>query len=220
LDLTIGSAVGPPANFVYIPVSLRHDGSAFTLDHTLSHTAGAFALLVERCRLESGSGVKRFTASLLPRDGSPGRTNLHTVIEEIGVRVGRNDPLADGLVYGCVLRVANDTPPGDYPVRTVSAALHDRDGNALEPLTAHDAVITVTDPASSTGCLMDCNNDNRVTVDEVVLGIEIALGKSRGGLKRCPLADATGDGLITIDELITAIRAMLYGCYMSVPVER
>ncbi|HUL98620.1 MAG TPA: hypothetical protein VLU24_04160, partial [Mycobacterium sp.] len=73
----------------------------------------------------------------------------------------------------------------------------------------------ITDPASSTGCLMDCNKNNQVTVDDLVIGISIALGLDR--LEHCPVADANGDGLVTVDELVSAVRAALYGCYMSIP---
>jgi hypothetical protein len=196
---------------------VRSDGTAFTLAHTFNHVSDLLSVQVERCNAPDNGFIKRFTASLLPRDAPAGLTNLHAFIEGIDIHQGPNRPIADGEAYSCLLRVGIDTPPGDYPIRTVTAALYDHDGQVLEPLTTRDGVITITDPAGSTGCLMDCNDDDRVTVDEIILGVNIALGITP--LNRCPLADANGDNQLTIDELISALRALFHGCYMSVPAE-
>lgn len=53
----------------------------------------------------------------------------------------------------------------------------------------------------------DCNEDGNVTVDELVLGLEIAL--DRAPLSACPALDRDRDGQVSIDELITAIDVAL-----------
>lgn len=59
-------------------------------------------------------------------------------------------------------------------------------------------------------CIGDCNGDRTVTVNELVLGIGIAL---RGeGATRCTALDSNTDGAVTIDELIRAVGALLAGC--------
>jgi Ca2+-binding EF-hand superfamily protein len=61
-------------------------------------------------------------------------------------------------------------------------------------------------------CPGDCDGDGQVTVAELVLGIEIALGR---GDDQCPAFDTNRDGRIGIDELIEVVNASLTGCAMA-----
>ncbi len=61
-----------------------------------------------------------------------------------------------------------------------------------------------------TGCVGDCDHSGTVTVDEVVIGINIALGSL--ALNTCPTFDSDGDGTVSVDELITAVNNDLTGC--------
>jgi hypothetical protein len=65
-------------------------------------------------------------------------------------------------------------------------------------------------PAAAQFCAGDCNLDGSVTIDEVVIGVNIALG----GRNRhdCPPADTNNDNTVTIDELIQSVRYALEGC--------
>ena len=95
-------------------------------------------------------------------------------------------------------------------------------GLSAEP-GAHEISLTATDHdgmhstahlqvtvAALPSCVGDCNEDNSVTVDELVRGVNIALGNSE--LSGCPLLDASGDGQVTIDEVVRAVNAALVGC--------
>jgi hypothetical protein len=62
-------------------------------------------------------------------------------------------------------------------------------------------------PASCTG---DCNNDGAVTINELISGVNIALGNA--AVSTCPSFDASGDGSVTINELIAAVNSALSGC--------
>lgn len=53
----------------------------------------------------------------------------------------------------------------------------------------------------------DCNDDAEVTVDEVVVGIAIAL--QRLELDDCEAIDFDGNGVVTIDELVRAVAGTL-----------
>jgi len=88
---------------------------------------------------------------------------------------------------------------------------------------AHEIALTATDHdgmqssahiqvtvAALPSCVGDCNEDNSVTVDELVRGVNIALGNSE--LSECPLFDSSGDGQVTVDEVIHAVNAALVGC--------
>lgn len=59
-------------------------------------------------------------------------------------------------------------------------------------------------------CIGDCNADGTVTVDELIKGVNIALGSLP--LSDCKSFDANGDGTVTIDELVKAVSAALNGC--------
>ena len=55
----------------------------------------------------------------------------------------------------------------------------------------------------------DCNNDGRVTIDELVVAVRIALGDRNA--PACANADADGDGRVSIDELTQAVRVAIRG---------
>jgi hypothetical protein len=61
------------------------------------------------------------------------------------------------------------------------------------------------DPAPCDG---DCNADGTVTVNELIVCVNMALGTSTA----CAACDANGDGTVTINEIITAVNAALNGC--------
>jgi hypothetical protein len=49
-----------------------------------------------------------------------------------------------------------------------------------------------------------------VTVDELVRGVNVALGTA--GLEVCSAFDRSGDGTVTVDELVGAVVRALEGC--------
>jgi hypothetical protein len=49
-----------------------------------------------------------------------------------------------------------------------------------------------------------------VTVDEVLKAVNIALGAAQ--VSTCPLADANGDGVVTVNEIVLAVNNALYNC--------
>ncbi len=53
----------------------------------------------------------------------------------------------------------------------------------------------------------DCNGDLEVTVDEIIRGVNIALGNA--AISQCPSLDSNGNGEVTVDELILAVNAAL-----------
>jgi hypothetical protein len=59
-------------------------------------------------------------------------------------------------------------------------------------------------------CPGDCNGDGTVGIDEIVTGVNIALGTAPSS--QCPGLDANGDGVVTVDELLQAVSHALDGC--------
>jgi hypothetical protein len=59
-------------------------------------------------------------------------------------------------------------------------------------------------------CAGDCDGDGRVTVNEVVAGVGIALEASP--ICRCFSVDLDHNELVTISEVVTAVNSALDGC--------
>lgn len=63
-------------------------------------------------------------------------------------------------------------------------------------------------------CAGDCDFDRAVTVDEIVRGVQIALGATPIGL--CRAFDGNRDQSLTVEELVRAVNAALQGCSAQV----
>ena len=85
----------------------------------------------------------------------------------------------------------------------------------MPPTATHTATQPL--PVNATpgaGCVGNCNGDGEVTVDELIKGVNIALGTLP--LSDCLSFDANGDGIVTVDEIVKAVNAALNGCALSV----
>ncbi|MFN8641565.1 MAG: hypothetical protein U0802_07880 [Candidatus Binatia bacterium] len=69
--------------------------------------------------------------------------------------------------------------------------------------------------AGETVCVGDCNGDGMVAINELITGVNIALGATP--LSQCPSFDVNGDDMVGINELITAVNNALGTC-MTQPV--
>jgi len=67
----------------------------------------------------------------------------------------------------------------------------------------------------SAACTGDCDGDGQVTINEVVRGVNIALGSTPLGV--CAQFDADGDGTVAINELIAAVGDVLASCSAATP---
>jgi len=57
-------------------------------------------------------------------------------------------------------------------------------------------------------CAGDCGGDNQVTIDELLVLVNVALGNQA----MCRLGDANGDGQIMVDDIMLAVGNLLHGC--------
>jgi hypothetical protein len=72
------------------------------------------------------------------------------------------------------------------------------------------SVLANTGMAPAPSCVGDCNGNGTVAINELILGVNIALGNTP--LSACTAFDANGDGRVTINELIVAVNNALNGC--------
>ena len=70
-------------------------------------------------------------------------------------------------------------------------------------------------PAQSTDCVGDVNGNGVVTVDELILGVNIALEERP--VTDAPVFDANADGRVTVNELVQAVGYALTSCPLNPP---
>jgi len=68
---------------------------------------------------------------------------------------------------------------------------------------------TSTNAAAASSYTGDCDGDGQVTINELVLGVNIALGFTPR--ETCPAFDSNQDDQVTVDELVSAVSAALDG---------
>lgn len=100
--------------------------------------------------------------------------------------------------------------PADSPTAAPTAA------NPTDTATASATVTATPAPASTPSrtppedCPGDCNGDGVAAVNELIVGVNIALGNA--AVPNCLPVDVDRNGRVTIDELIRAVASALNGC--------
>ena len=65
-------------------------------------------------------------------------------------------------------------------------------------------------PTHPVPCVGDCNSDHRVTIDELLLGVDIALDDEP--ISRCDSFDTSKDQRVNVNELVAGVGALIHGC--------
>jgi len=94
----------------------------------------------------------------------------------------------------------------------LTAADFNEDGKAdIACANLEDGTVSVLlNAPTGTSCAGDCNGDGAVTVNELVLMVNIALESAPAST--CPAGDAGGDGAIQITEIVGAVNNALGEC--------
>jgi hypothetical protein len=86
-------------------------------------------------------------------------------------------------------------------------------GAACDPL-GPDPGLPVADPCAGSPCQSrnppapgDCDGDGTISVDELIVGVGIALGEK--DLSACPGFDANRNGMVNVNEIIGAVDGLL-----------
>lgn len=80
------------------------------------------------------------------------------------------------------------------------------------PVASATATTSATPTASATPipCIGDCDGNRRVDIDDLIIGVRIALAAAPIGT--CMPLDRDDSGAVEVDELIAAVKASLDGC--------
>lgn len=167
-------------------------------------------------------------------------TTSCTRVRVLVLSVSNTDPIPDGSVlFTCKVNIAPSALLGRYPLTcSGSLASNPSGGSLVAACTPGEIIVAAPSPATATPtrtptptatttatstatvtptpsptpipCVGDCDGSRTVAVNELILGVNIALGKSP--LSQCPSFDRNGDGDLAIEELILGVRYALDGC--------
>ncbi len=93
---------------------------------------------------------------------------------------------------------------------SVTAAADLATSTAADDPAVQQVVDERTTPTPTAPCPGDCDGRGTVTVDELIRGVNIALGLQM--VEACPAFDRDHSGTVSIAELILAVNAALSGC--------
>jgi hypothetical protein len=119
-----------------------------------------------------------------------------------------------GDYIGAQMAAANVGAPAETPTSTATPSLAPTTPAATSTATP-SATLTSTAAINSPTptpihCTGDCDANLAVAVDEIVKGVNIALGTA--SLDQCQAFDCNATGQVTVDCLVQAVEAALSGC--------
>lgn len=147
------------------------------------------------------------------RTATPSRTPVHTRTATPSGSVTRTatasrTPTTSNTANATVTATATINEPTATPtgLDTPTATATPEATSTHSPTQTAQPSPTPTIPS----CEGDCGGDDMVTIDELLLAVNIALG--RRPVSACTAVDRNGSGEVTIDELIAAVSNALEGC--------
>lgn len=195
VDVTLSLIADPPAAVSTVQNDITFD--ALT-------PIAATAANQPDCAVNSSIGKSASSFAFRPPECTPS-------VDCTGVRAlvsGDDSAIPDGTtLYTCAIAVGAETPAGGYPLVASMPLAGDPSGAPLAALTT-DGSIEVTEPPPV--CVGDCDGSGSVTIDELLLGVNMAIGSA--GLSSCPVFNADGDNRISVNELVLAVNNALRGC--------
>jgi subtilase family serine protease len=182
--------------------------------------AGIVALLNQAGPVEGSGALNTRLYALAQRQYAPGGSGpFHDIVagnnsydHVTGFSAGVGYDLCTGLGTPDVDLLVRAFAALNTPTPTPTSAPTLTNTPTVTPVATITRAPTQTVPPTSTPrpCAGDCNGDGVVTIDEIVTGVNIALGATP--LSQCLSLDANGDGLVTVDELLRAVSDALNGC--------
>ncbi len=204
VQIAVGSAHGAPAGEVNIVVSLTTAGlNVAATGNDIEFDGDSLALTPGDCEVNRALG-EDLVITPLGQDPDTGGTGVRFFVQS-----SKNTAIIpDGPLYACKFHILSGTFPGDYPLYNQNALAFSPAGGAIPLVNGTDGSITVS--LVPRACVGDCNGDGTVAINELILGVDIALGEA--DVTACPAIDANDDLTVSINELILAVDSALSGC--------
>jgi subtilisin-like proprotein convertase family protein len=109
------------------------------------------------------------------------------------------------------LSAASGTTPAEVEVSVDPAGLGPGRYTATVTVNSGAGSQTVTvDATVHSACVGDCDGNGNVEINELIRGVNIALGTAP--VADCPAFDVDGSGTVEINELVSAVSSALNGC--------
>jgi len=126
-------------------------------------------------------------------------------IRAIIVAFDNVDPIPDGAtLFTCAATIERSALPGTYPLRCSGPAGSDPAAHSVSTACT-SGTITVLQP-----CPGDCDGSGEVTIEDLLLGVNVA--QDTLPYAQCPAFDTDANGDVTIDELLEGVLNSLHGC--------
>ena len=205
IRIQVGTAVGQPGSTVGFAVTLifvdrfqivsTHNTIAIDPDVPFAVSGGA-----PDCTVNPALQKPDSSFAFLPDGCDPG-DDCADVDALISGPSGSPVIPVDSVLYTCRIAIPADAEDGTYPLDcTGLKAINAEGAEVNSACTAGEVIVE----SNITG---DCNGDGVVTIEELIVGVNISLGNQP--ITNCPAYDTNGDGEVTIEELIQAVNNAL-----------
>ncbi len=211
ISIEVGSVTGTPGQVIQVPVTLHFlvdpQVSVMSTSNTIAYRSAPIiaGALGDRpaCAVNSMFDRDNTTFSFVPPgcagDACDG-VNARVALDEVALP-------PSVLLYTCTFSIAPDAAPGMYRLSNEGVSALDSNQQPLE-VTRTDGTVTVLQRPLA--CVGDCGGDGEVTMNELIVGVNIDLGLA--GVDACPAFDRDDDGAVSVHELIGAVNGALAGC--------
>lgn len=151
--------------------------------------------------------------SVAPNSGLQGATDLALAVTAINTNFVNGTTAGNISGSGITVKSTTVSSPTTATLRIDISAGAELGFRDVQLTTGGETAVLVDGfqvLAGAAGCTGDCGGDGTVTVDELVKGVNIALGLT--ALSECPVFDSGRDGTVTVDELVQAVNYALGSC--------
>jgi hypothetical protein len=230
VTMELGAAAAPPGGSVTVGVTLDTERADVGGTGNGVRWSGPFSIAGCRANPEIQRLVTAFSYSPPACEKSDSCSSLRAIV----LALSAVPPLSDGaLLYTCEATVRADAAPAEYGLECTDPEAASLTGINLDtdcadgslavllpsPTSTPSATATAPPPSATAArpptatpvpCPGDCDGDGRVSIDELVLSVRIALGEADQTV--CRAASTDGDATVSIAELVRAVGAALEGC--------
>jgi len=189
-------------------------GSGGTVEHVLSST-----LIVATCS-QAAAGVSISVEILLTNEFGQQFSITRPIQSQLRVPFSAIDAIDAIAAQGSSAGTLRVTPAEGAASGVVALALaaHASGGDTrvhrafISPrlIAAFEAPEQIDTTLPAPACAGDCNANGAVAINELIVGVNIALGNQ--ATTTCPAFDLNANGSVAINELIAAVNRALSGC--------